>query len=115
VTQTDMAMIPKWIMLGTEGPDPERTCRLWASARLTKAELEIRIDYADDWLVRAAGLPPMPVSHDAELKAFMPATDIVIIDAPTWGQCIAELMRMWTPERGRMPAITMGQREVEAP
>ena len=107
-----MAMHPKWVLLGAEGPEPARPCMLIACHKLHQAELEMRIDHG--WPL-GMDFPVVDIAHqEATITAKMNPPDILIISAPTWQEAFATLMRLWQPESGPVKAIE-GTRQIEAP
>lgn len=112
--EAGMEYLAQWIMVGAKGPSPERPCLLIACHQLRLAELRIR--YEPGPFFWDVGMMAGMVTEDASVTTHMAPRDLIMIEARTWQEALDELMRQWSPERGRFvpQEITMGPGELEA-
>ena len=99
--------VPRWQLLGCDGPSATLPCRLIASARVIGGKLAHRMDREDlmHWPPLTSGTLTVEVTVDPQ--------GLVIIDGPDWQACLAELQRVWQPAPPEAAGeITQGQRQI---
>lgn len=100
---------PDWVMLGV--PDPDSTGVLvYASDKLTRAELEVEIETADIYRLDS----PIAGSLITDRRFQLTATSRTLVWATgaTYGDAIRNLMEHWAPETPSARAIGAGPRQL---
>jgi hypothetical protein len=94
---------PDWVMLGVPGPVPGGKVWLIASRELTRAELEVAVNYEDIWDDEVFPVTSVLTSRKITLSCQM--GKFVLIEADDYAAAFNALFEQWSPQPGQRVAL----------